>query len=168
MAKNNMAKVGESTEYLLAQAKAEMQRAKRQATRPPVAVMFERAAAGADFMVVKSFKSGGKMYQRGDIIHPNPSEDRWLIEHGFAIPSEIYEANNRANALRKFIQDDLAPKEYRFREVETLEKRAVETLETVRLQLEAATEALRLAQGQKAVVEGDLRAVLDRMLKNDI
>lgn len=168
MAKNAIEKTGESTEYLLANARASVQRARRRATRPPVSAMFERAAAGEDFTVLKQFKGDGRIYERGETVRPNATEDSWMLEHRFVLPATVAKDAELAAGLTKFYRDEVVPNETRYREAETNERNALETLETLRLQLARATDALRQAERRKTQTEGDLRASLERMQQQAI
>lgn len=162
MPKNSITKTGESTEYLLANARAELSAARKRATRPAASVLFERAQAGEDFRVIKQFKANGRVYQKGELIKPDAVEDRWMIEHMFVIPLSFAEASDYAHALKQFYQDELQGREQRYQAARTEEARAAEALETVRRQLETATEVLRDAKGRKEASEGELRAALTR------
>lgn len=154
---------GTATEALIAGARATVERAKRQGSRLPASVAFERAAAGEEFTVTKPFKGDGKRYEKGETITLDPVADKWAIEHGYAVPVSHAAASVRAVALRKFFKDELSGREQRWLVARADEERATVALEALRRQLDLATETLSAAQGQREAVEAELRTSLERL-----
>jgi hypothetical protein len=161
MAKNNLEKQGESTEYLLAQARAAFREAKRGATRPPESAMYTRR----EFTVVKPFKNGESQHQPGDIVELEPSQHQWAIKHHFITLPEVWAAGKKANALKRHIEA-IEAKEANWRQALQIENRAAQALESLRYQLEAATEAIQDAKASSGNAEAELRAVLDKFPKD--